>query len=1073
MTPPENRSNDRTSYYTMKTQGLVSAAATQGLGHARSSSQPYLSGKTTSPSPLPSPGQPHPPRLSPGAAWAGGQDGRTTSPNYFGLAVDPTTDSRDLAMLPRENWSSPSSSVKSFGAAIPKPLPLDVNPEFEAFRRQIDVNMAKAGFGLSASHFNLSAGGGLQAQTPPPAPTSAAVQRPRPPRWHTQGNQASESPWPRPQHPSTALGSIGGLARGKANRDADNLQEDSAYVSADSNRSSAVSLSQPSLAIHAGGQQEKARLLQSQSPFTGPKLSLPPQAVAGSKPISPRAVGAAESAAQMSAFDSSTMISPAELKELLEKDQGASVLLLDIRISPQFAQARVRGALNLCIPTTLLKRATFNLQKLQQTFQTGQDQEKFANWRSASHLVVYDGASSEKRDAVPALNMIKKFTNEGYTGSTYILRGGFNAFAAAYPNLIDRSSGGPVPGLSLGAGPVPDGPRSSVPPVIGGVVLPKASHLPSPFFANIRQNQDLVDGVGQMDIGVPPGLSEEAMPRWLREAAEPSDRGKRVSDKFLRIELLEQSRMREAYSLVKSEPSDKSANEMAIKVQLSGIEKGGKNRYKDILPFEHARVRLLGRPEGGCDYVNASHLRAKRSYKRYIASQGPLPATFEDFWSVVWDQDVRVIVMLTAESEGGQLKCDPYWKSKDYGSIKLRVISEKKVALDIGRHRPPSSTSTKTETSSSDVGSSEGARRRANTTSAFDWGVSSQPSAQSSHIGSQAAETPSVVIRKFALSHAAHPFEPIREVTQLHYPSWPDFGAPAQPSHLLALVELANVMQRATAPTPAPVNSVTAVPGSGSSPSSGRETSYAELKGIDSEAATAARLSLVDGPELSERARPMLVHCSAGCGRTGAFCTVDSVIDMLKRQRRHALAGSTTNGDGAAAGQGQEQQQRANGQALMFSSWDSDGDVAMAEEPPPPPPPSSSNGTTVPAPAPAPSSAVRSTTTDQHDHNNNNNNSSSSSSTSNGGGPGSKDNNNLPDIDTSWLDDDGLDLIAQTVEDFRSQRLSMVQSLRQFVLCYETVLEWLARLQRSGSSGGGGGAQHDVKGRVRSGSMAL
>ena len=63
--------------------------------------------------------------------------------------------------------------------------------------------------------------------------------------------------------------------------------------------------------------------------------------------------------------------------------------------------------------------------------------------------------------------------------------------------------------------------------------------------------------------------------------------------------------------------------------QICGIEKGGKNRYKDILPFEHARVKLQGRVNGDCDYVNASHVKASRSNKRYIATQGPLPATFE------------------------------------------------------------------------------------------------------------------------------------------------------------------------------------------------------------------------------------------------------------------------------------------------------------------------------------------------------------------------------------------------------------------------------------------------------------
>jgi protein-tyrosine phosphatase len=328
------------------------------------------------------------------------------------------------------------------------------------------------------------------------------------------------------------------------------------------------------------------------------------------------------------------MISPAELSELMEKDsEGTDVLLIDIRVSPQFAQSRIRGALNLCIPTTLLKRATFNLQKLQQTFHADRDQEKFADWRNASHLVVYDAASSDPRDALPALNMIKKFTNEGYSGVASILRGGFHAFAAAHPSLVDSSSGGSSPGLSLGAGSVSGGGlRANLPPVFGGVVLPNANDNPTPFFNNIRQNQDLVDGVGQMEIGVPSGLARDGLPRWLRDAAEAGDHGKKVSDKFLHIELTEQSRMREAYSMVSSSVPGKAAGgraEATSRVQLSGIEQGVKNRYKDILPFEHARVKLLGRPDGTSDYVNASHLRAHRTHKRYIASQGPLPATFE------------------------------------------------------------------------------------------------------------------------------------------------------------------------------------------------------------------------------------------------------------------------------------------------------------------------------------------------------------------------------------------------------------------------------------------------------------
>jgi len=669
------------------------------------------------------------------------------------------------------------------------------------------------------------------------------------------------------------------------------------------------------------------------------------------------------------------------------------------------------------------------LEKLQNTFQGDNDKEKFASWRESTHLVVYDAQSSDKRDATSAMSMIKKFANEGYSGSANILRGGFNAFAAAHPELVDRTSGQSSPGLSLGGAAASS--NTLIAPVIGGVMLPTMTSNPNPFFSNIRQNQDLVDGVGQMDVSLPSNLDSSRLPRWLGEAAEASDHGKKVSDKFLRIELREQSRMKDAYGC-QIIPATGSVPQPEAKVQLSGIEQGGKNRYKDILPFEHARVRLLGRPEGSCDYVNASHIQANRSHKRYIASQGPLPATFEDFWSVIWDQDVRVIVMLTAESEGGQLKCHPYWKGNDFGPIRLRVLSEKKVSLDIDKHRSDSiSTTLSSNTStqgpaSGNPSQAEAGRRRANTTTTLN---STVPTPQVN-----GADTPHVIIRKFALTHTSHPFMPIREVTQLHYPSWPDFGAPAQPGHLLALVELSNIMQRASLPVDFPGPSSTPA-----GPSRNGTFPRAATKG------QAAPLSWRDAPDSGEHVRPVLVHCSAGCGRTGAFCTVDSVIDMLKRQRLRAAqrANKKINQRERRLAQQAEDNARVKRQAL---GRDHDGDVSMGDEIPPFAP---MDETMLPG----------SRSTPEPDHH-------SSSS----------DETEKEEIDMSWLDDESVDLIANTVEDFRGQRLSMVQSLRQFVLCYETVLEWVARLQDRGdssSSGVGSLVKSSVKGRARSGSLAM
>lgn len=250
--------------------------------------------------------------------------------------------------------------------------------------------------------------------------------------------------------------------------------------------------------------------------------------------------------------------------------------------------------------------------------------------------------------------------------------------------------------------------------------------------------------------------------------------------------------------------------------------------------------------------------------------------------------------MLTAEHEGGQLKAHNYWSGKQYGHLQLNFLSEHRASLEPSkihrrRDRP-----------------SLGQRRPTNPPKPAGFAKASDSPPES--------EQPYVIVRNFTLSNSAEPFQRIREVTQLQYSHWPDFGAPAHPAHLLGLIEQCDSVVR-------------------------------QFNG--------GQPSRPDPPN----GRPVLVHCSAGCGRTGTFCTVDSVIDMLKRQRE---ARSTRPGMSSDSGQG----------IPTHDSLSRDGDG-------------------------------------------------------------------------SWVNRDDYDLIEKTVEDFRVQRLSMVQSLRQFVLCYESILEWL------------------------------
>lgn len=231
---------------------------------------------------------------------------------------------------------------------------------------------------------------------------------------------------------------------------------------------------------------------------------------------------------------------------------------------------------------------------------------------------------------------------------------------------------------------------------------------------------------------------------------------------------------------------------------------------------------------------------------------------------------------LTAEVERGQIKCHPYWKPGDYGPFKVKVLGEKRVFMNSKINgSPPGSRDDSLERSPS---------------------PGSKAATEEPRPASE--ESPFIMVRHFALLHSSYPFQPIREISQLQYSYWPDFGTTSQPTHLLKLVEQCNKITR-------------------------------KNSGLN--------LNIDDADPPGQR--PVLVHCSAGCGRTGTFCTVDSVLDTLKQRR---------------------QQQ------------------------------------------------------------------------------------NQPD--------DAVDIIAKTVEDFRKQRPSMIQNLSQFVLCYESVLEWM--VARTGATGG-------------------
>ena len=256
-------------------------------------------------------------------------------------------------------------------------------------------------------------------------------------------------------------------------------------------------------------------------------------------------------------------------------------------------------------------------------------------------------------------------------------------------------------------------------------------------------------------------------------------------------------------------------------------ENRSKNRYKNILPFDYTRVMLVDNfnpVDSTCsDYINANlifsnHDPDKSSdsatnlttidpksttinnngqNKCYIATQGPLINTVNDFWWMIYQMNSRVIVMTTKEVERGKTKCLHYWptedeKDKQYGRIKVNLLNER---------------------------TSIGFLLR-------EFKIQCLDNATPSTIAGSSASA-------LLLNNSDENEDEERTIYQFHFTSWPDHRVPQDPGCVLNFLEEVNKCQE---------------------------------------------LIIKEG-----ETGPIVVHCSAGIGRTGTFIVIDMIIDQIKR----------------------------------------------------------------------------------------------------------------------------------------------------------------------------------------------
>ncbi|XP_051854661.1 receptor-type tyrosine-protein phosphatase C isoform X2 [Antechinus flavipes] len=199
-----------------------------------------------------------------------------------------------------------------------------------------------------------------------------------------------------------------------------------------------------------------------------------------------------------------------------------------------------------------------------------------------------------------------------------------------------------------------------------------------------------------------------------------------------------------------------------------------KNRYIDILPYDHNRVELSEiTGDAGSDYINASYVDGFKEPRKYIAAQGPREETVDDFWRMIWEQKVTVIVMVTRCEEGNRNKCAEYWPTMEkdtqiYGDVIVKINEHK--------------------------------------------------------------TCPDYIVRKLNITNKREKTSG-RDVTHIQFTSWPDHGVPDDPHLLLKLRRRVNAFS-----------------------------------------------NFFSGP--------IVVHCSAGVGRTGTYIGIDAMLEGLEAENQ-------------------------------------------------------------------------------------------------------------------------------------------------------------------------------------------
>ena len=215
-----------------------------------------------------------------------------------------------------------------------------------------------------------------------------------------------------------------------------------------------------------------------------------------------------------------------------------------------------------------------------------------------------------------------------------------------------------------------------------------------------------------------------------------------------------------------------------------------KDRYADIFTYDHTRVRLRAddSTDKCSDYINADWIEPilPGNTRRYIATQAPPPAALEDFWKMIWDEQVCIVFMLSRCYERSVIKAHRYWPEED---VPVSTIGAYLIHLE------------------------------------------------------DCITKGDVVLRRLRISKSKCrngsgggdekplPEDETRLVTHVQFTGWPDHGVPDEYQDIVSLFEIVEEEMKA-----------------------------------------------------SDASRPVLVHCSAGIGRTGTYIAIESIVNYIRNE---------------------------------------------------------------------------------------------------------------------------------------------------------------------------------------------